>query len=67
MVTVSRAIGGVHVNPQEYLLNRDGSLMTFESEDKAIAFMKSKSWNDDAIEFLLFEEVKEKDVKNFFK
>lgn len=58
-VAVGRHIDGVTINPLEYLLDDEGELMVFGSEEAAKDFLKGKGFTDDDIYWLVFEEVKE--------
>ena len=49
MVMVGKRIKGIMNNPLEYLLDDDGKVMEFISEDAARAFLKDKSFTDDNI------------------
>ncbi len=55
-VIIGRFINGITINPLEYVLDDNGDLMVFETEDKAKEFLKEHGLNDDDIECLIFEE-----------
>jgi len=42
MIIVGRHINGITINPLEFILNGDGTEKTFENEDVAKDFLKSK-------------------------
>lgn len=58
-VAVGRHIDGITINPLEYLLDDEGELIVFESEESAKDFLKGKGFTDDDIYWFVFEEVKE--------
>lgn len=56
-IAVGRHIEGITLNPLEYLLDEEGELMTFESEEEANEYLKEKGFSDDDIYWMVFEEV----------
>lgn len=56
-IVVGRHIEGITLNPLEYLLDDEGDLMTFESEEEAKEYLKEKGFSDDDIYWMVFEEV----------
>lgn len=56
-VVVGRHIDGITLNPLEYLLDDEGDLMTFDSEEQAKLYLKSQGFSDDEIYWMVFEEV----------
>lgn len=56
-IAVGRHIEGITLNPLEYLLDEEGDLMTFESEEEAKEYLKEKGFSDDDIYWMVFEEV----------
>ena len=57
MVIVGRHINGITLNPLEYLLHEDGTIMTFPTEDAATAFLKEQGLTDDDIFWLVFKTI----------
>lgn len=49
---ISRPIEGISLNGDEYLLDENDDIMTFETEKEAIDFLKDKGFNDDDISSL---------------
>ena len=47
---IGRPIEGVTINGNEYVLDDDGELMTFDSEEDALDFLKACGLTDDDIE-----------------
>jgi hypothetical protein len=43
-ITVSRAINGISINGDEYVLDDDGLVMAFESVSEWINFLANRSW-----------------------
>ena len=68
-IIVGRHINGITLNPLEYVLNEDGSLMVFETEDKAKDFLREHGFDDEDMEYLVFEEIDGKydEEKEFYK
>ena len=64
MITIARPIGETTLNGLEWLLNRDGSIMKFESEEEAKKFLRTngfKKLTDEALEnSCIFEEEDDK-------
>ena len=56
-VAVGRHINGITINPLEYLLDDEGDLMTFESEEKAKEFLTEKGFSEEDMYWMVFEEV----------
>lgn len=56
-IVVGRHIEGITLNPIEYLLDDEGDLMTFESEEEAKEYLKEEGFSDDDIYWMVFEEV----------
>lgn len=56
-IAVGRHINGVAINPLEYLLDDEGDLMTFESEEKAKEFLAENGYTEDDMYWMVFEEV----------
>ncbi len=54
-VVVGRHIGGVTLNPLEYLLDGDGELMEFRSERDARAYLKEHGSSDEDMLFMVFD------------
>lgn len=64
MIMISKAINGISINGNEYLLNNnDNSVMLFESKDKAIGFLRCNGFKNYTLEQFEynfnFEEVKD--------
>ena len=47
---IGRPIEGITLNGNEYVLDDDGELMTFDSEENALDFLKACGFTDDDIE-----------------
>ena len=56
-IAVGRHINGITINPLEYLLDDEGDLMTFESEEKAKEFLAEKGFSKEDMYWMVFEEV----------
>lgn len=58
---IGRPIEGITINGNEYVLDDDGELMTFDSEEDALDFLKACGLADDDIEEqgIVSEEVQE--------
>ena len=56
MIIVGRAINGISLNGLEYILNDDGSVMQFESQDAAKEFLKGHGYRKNDLENLIFAE-----------
>lgn len=56
-IVIGRHINGIMLNPLEYVLNKDGSLMVFETEDKARDFCREHGLDDEDMDWLVFEEI----------
>lgn len=57
-IAVGRHINGITINPLEYLLDDEGELMTFESEEKAKEFLAEKGFAEEDMYVVLYEEDK---------
>lgn len=47
---IGRPIEGIALNGNEYVLDGDGELMTFDSEEDALDFLKACGFTDNDIE-----------------
>lgn len=56
-IAVGRHVNGITINPLEYLLDDEGDLMTFESEETAKEFLAEKGFSKDDMYWMVFEEV----------
>ena len=56
-IAVGRHINGITINPLEYLLDDEGDLMTFESEEKAKELLAEKGFSEEDMYWMVFEEV----------
>lgn len=57
MIIVGRAINGISINGNEYLLDEKMDLKRFESVDKAKEFLKDMGISEEEMEtYLSFEE-----------
>lgn len=67
-IIIGRHINGITLNPLEYVLDEDGELMVFETEDKAKNFLREHGFDDEDMEYLVFEEVHSEydDEKEFY-
>lgn len=56
---IGRPIDGVTLNGNEYVLDGDGKLMTFDSEEDALGFLKTCGFTDNDIkgQGVVIEEV----------
>lgn len=56
---IGRPIEGITLNGNEYVLDGDGELMTFDSEEDALDFLKACGFTDNDIEeqCIVIEEV----------
>ena len=52
-VAVGRHINGITINPLEYLLDDEGDLMTFESEEKAKEFLAEKGFSEEDMYWMM--------------
>lgn len=46
MIQIGRAIEGVSINGKEWLLDGNNDVMKFESQDKAIEFLKENGFDN---------------------
>lgn len=56
-IAVGRHVNGITINPLEYLLDDEGDLMIFESEEKAKEFLAEKGFSEEDMYWMVFEEV----------
>ena len=56
-IVVGRHVNGITINPLEYLLDDEGDLMTFESEEKAKEFLAEKGFSEEDMYWMVFDEV----------
>ena len=56
MIVIGKPINGISINGLEYLLNNDGSEMTFESVDKAKKFLLKHGFSKEFLNHVTFEE-----------
>ena len=56
-IVIGRHINGIVLNPLEYVMNDNGDLVVFETEDKAKDFLREHGFDDEDMEYLVFEEV----------
>ena len=56
MIIVGRPINGISLNGLEYILNGDGSVMQFESQDAAKEFLKVNGFTESDFDDLIFAE-----------
>ena len=56
MIIVGKHINDITLNDLEYLLDENGDIMEFESEKKAIQFLKSFGFDDEQIYYFKFIE-----------
>lgn len=58
---IGRPVEGVTLNGNEYVLDDDGELMTFDGKEDALDFLKACGLTDDDIEEqgIVIEEVQE--------
>ena len=57
IIIVGRPINGITINGLEYLMDYEGDLMTFESEEKAKEFLAEKGYTEEDMHWMVFEEV----------
>ncbi len=53
-IIVGRHINGITINGLEYLLDEDGEIMKFKTENHAIAYMKKHGLDEDEIYSMSF-------------
>lgn len=57
MVCVTRPYDGITINEEvEYLLDDDGNIMYFPTENAARDYLRDRGLTDDDMEYLNFEE-----------
>lgn len=56
-IIIGRHINGITLNPLEYVLDDNGDLIVFETEDKAKSFLREHGFDDEDMEYLVFEKV----------
>ena len=58
---IGRPIEGIALNGNEYVLDEDGKLIIFGSEDDALGFLKANGFTENDIEEqgIVIEEVRE--------
>lgn len=56
-IAIGRHINGITLNPLEYVVDDNGELMVFETEDKAKDFLREHGFEDEDMEYLVFEEI----------
>jgi len=62
MIIVGRHINGIVLNPLEYLLDsEDGEAMEFETEDAAKVYLREQGYDDEELEWFVFESVDDDD------
>ena len=57
MVVVGRPINGITINGLEYILDDNGDVMEFDSEEEAVKFLTDHGVSSEEMEYLVFEEV----------
>lgn len=57
MIAVGRHINGITLNELEYLLDDDGNIMDFKSEEHAKKFLLDAGVTEEEIYFMVFEEM----------
>ena len=67
MVTISRPINGICLNPDEYLLDEEGKIKLFESESSARSWLADNGATEEEMEFMKFEEYKAEDFDEEFR
>lgn len=58
-ICVGKHINDITLNPLEYLLDGDGELMTFASEDVAKNFLRGNGFSDEDFRYMEFEAIEE--------
>ena len=48
-IIIGRHINGITLNPLEYVLDEDGELMVFETQDKAKDFLREHGFDDEDV------------------
>ena len=56
MITIGRHIEGITINPLEYVLDDNGEVMEFDSEDEAKAWLRKMGVSEEEIYWMVFEE-----------
>ncbi len=67
MVTISRPIEGICLNPDEYLLDEEGKIKLFESESSARSWLADNGVTEEEMEFMKFEEYNPEDFDEEFR
>lgn len=57
--TVARAINGISINGNEYLLDESNEVMKFDTEGGAILFLKDNGYTNEEIEALTIDKESE--------
>ena len=63
MVTISKPINGICLNPHEYLCDGSGKIKLFRSQETAMNFLKRKGVTEEDMDFMSFNEYDPKDHK----
>lgn len=61
-VIVGRHIEGITINPLEYLLDDEGELVVFESEEQARQHLIKNGYSKDDLYWIVFEEVEDNEI-----
>lgn len=62
-VIVGRHVEGIMLNPLEYLLDDEGELMVFESEEQARRHLIKNGFSEDDLYWIIFEETENEQYK----
>lgn len=54
-VCVGRHVNGISINPLEFILNNDNTVMEFQSEDIAKTYLKDNGFSDEDIYWFHFK------------
>ena len=57
MIIIGRPIGGISLNPLEYVLDENDEIMTFTDMKAAHSFLIEHGVPENELEFFVFEEV----------
>ena len=57
MIIIGRPIGGISINPLEYVVDANNEVMTFPDMKAAHSFLIEHGVPENELEFFVFEEV----------
>ena len=56
MITIARHIEGICLNPKEYLLDNEGKVILFDTEETAKAHLKTLGVTEEEMYYMFFDE-----------